>query len=174
MLQAMLEDRFKLKLRREMKEVPAYVLSAGANANEKLQPLLTNGVGLGGSFASVGPYRDLTNYKTPKLSYGDAIAGGIGGRLSMDGLASNLAWVTGKPVFNRTGIPGVFDFEIFYEPTEFTPDSYFVNAGRNGRPLLSSSSLFKVLETDLGLKLETSREKVEVFVIESIERPSEN
>jgi uncharacterized protein (TIGR03435 family) len=174
MIRAMLEDRFKLKLRRELKEVPSYVLSAGANSNEKLKPLLTDGVGLGGSFATVGPYRGITNFKTPKLNYGDAIAGGIGGRLSMDALATNLAWVTGKPVFNRTGIPGAFDFEIFYAPAEFSPDSYFVNQGREGRPLLGSPSLFKVLETDLGLKLDASREKVEVFVIESIERPSEN
>src|SRR5262249_1377747 len=162
-IQAMLEDRFKLKLRREVREVPAYVLSAGANVNEKLKPLLTDGRGLGGSFASVGPYRDLTNFKNPKLNYGDTIPAAIAAKLSMDALAGNLAWVTGKPVVNQTGIPGVFDFEIFYAPAEFSPDSYFVNAGREGRPLLSSPSLFKVLETDLGLKMEASRENVEVF-----------
>jgi uncharacterized protein (TIGR03435 family) len=175
MLRAMLEDRFNLKLRREMKEMPVYVLSAGTNASEKLKPLGLEGAVSGGTFNSVGPYNGLTNVKPLKLNYGDAIVGGIGGRLSMDRLASELAWVTKKPVLDLTGIPGVFRFEMFYAPVEFRPDSYFVNeAMRNNRPVLGSPSLFKALEDDLGLRLESSRAPVEILVVDSIDKPTEN
>jgi uncharacterized protein (TIGR03435 family) len=39
---------------------------------------------------------------------------------------------------------------------------------------MTSPTLFRALEEDLGLELKASKEKVEVFVIDHIEWPSEN
>jgi uncharacterized protein (TIGR03435 family) len=43
-----------------------------------------------------------------------------------------------------------------------------------GRPILSSPSLFKAVHEEVGLQLESAKAPVEVVVIESAEKPSEN
>jgi uncharacterized protein (TIGR03435 family) len=175
MIGALLEERFNLKLRRDTRDVPVYVLTADANASQKLTPA-KEASRRGAGFVSVGPYNDLTNLRPPRLGYGAAVAGGIGAfSKSIDQLANDIAWVTRRPVLNRTGITGYFSFEIFFAPADLYPDSPAINrAVQEGSPILTSPSLFKVLEDELGLKLESSRAPVEVLVIESVERPSEN
>jgi uncharacterized protein (TIGR03435 family) len=167
MLQATLDDRFNLKLRREMREMPVYVLSIG-NDGPKLTPW-KEGDGLG-QWTSVGGYDDLKNGIAPPKSYSGLRVGVIGAsRASMRDLASQLALMTHRPVLDRTDLSGYFNYEFF-----FAPGNYRLRRSGDTRPDLSSPSLFKVLEDELGLKLEAAREKVEVLLIDNVEMPSEN
>jgi uncharacterized protein (TIGR03435 family) len=64
------------------------------------------------------------------------------------------------PITNETGLSGQFDLALKYVRDE--------SAGAGG------PSVYAALEEQLGLKLETRRGPVEVFVIDSAERPREN
>lgn len=70
---------------------------------------------------------------------------------------------TGRPVLDRTGLAGKYDFTLEFEPT--------AKMGKedSGRP-----SVFTALEEQLGLKLVPAKEPVDVLVIDSIEHPAAN
>jgi len=82
---------------------------------------------------------------------------------SMDELADRLSrpmFGIGAPVLNSTGLEGVFDFTLTWTPDNMQADG---------------PSIFAALEEQLGLKLEASKSKVEVLVIDHVERvPTEN
>jgi uncharacterized protein (TIGR03435 family) len=88
----------------------------------------------------------------------------------MDALKGSLEFTTKKPVLDRTGLTGRYNYEIFFEPAEF----FGVTEAGQGRPLLGSPSLFRALEDELGLRLQSSPVPVEVFTVQSAEQPTEN
>jgi uncharacterized protein (TIGR03435 family) len=70
----------------------------------------------------------------------------------------------GRPVVDKTGLKGLFDIEL-----QFTPDTLGPGPSDACGP-----SLFTALEEQLGLKLESAEGNVEVVVIDSVTKPSEN
>ena len=169
MLRTLLAERFKLLIRRDTKEMPAYVLSAPSGA-AKLR-LWKEGDWIG-QYVGVGSYEAVKNSFVPKPAYSGWVVGAIsGGRQSMPDLADQLTRLTGRPVVDRTNVSGHFFYEFFFEPADYRLERRRAN---QTLPELSSPSLFKVLEDELGLKLEAGQEKIEVLTIESVERPSEN
>lgn len=75
----------------------------------------------------------------------------------MERLAAELN-VVGRLVVDRTGLTGIFDMDV-----QWTPDEQGTNA-----------DLFTALREQLGLELKATRAPVEVIVIDSAQRPSEN
>ena len=75
-------------------------------------------------------------------------------------------------VVDKTGEAGLFDLHFEFTPNDVTP--------LGGAPLPVSPagendiSIFTALEQQLGLKLESDKALVEVLVIDSVQRPSEN
>lgn len=166
MLQALLADRFKLVLRRETRDMPGYILSVAGTP--KLTPAKEGQRGL--STTAYGSFLGLRNSGT-KHNYGDVVVGVIqGAGVSMDALKGSLEFTTKKPVLDRTGLTGRYTYEIFFEPAQF----FGVTEAGQGRPLLGSPSLFRALEDELGLRLQSSPVPVEVFTIQSAEQPTEN
>ena len=164
MLQALLEDRFKLKLHRESRVVSVYALTV-ARRGPKLQPFKE------GSCTIL----DLEN-PSPPPAPGEkpAIAcGTISGRrngtkqvmdvhgMSLDEFSKFGMGLFGYPVINRTGIAGKFDWHL-----EFVPS----NAGDE----LAGPSIFTAMREQLGLKLVPAKGPVDVLLIDHVERPSEN
>jgi uncharacterized protein (TIGR03435 family) len=156
MLQALLADRFKLILRREMKEIPGFVLSV----------------------AKGGP--KLTAWKDGELVTLGAVTGGLnskgewtsmvrGNKSSMPWLASQLAYLTQRPVVDRTGLSGDFNYSI-----EFTPFNPRPGIVPSGTPLVAGPTLFAALEETMGLHLEPAQLPQEFLVIERVERPTDN
>jgi uncharacterized protein (TIGR03435 family) len=154
MLQTLLTDRFKLVLRREMKELPVYVLTV-AKGGPKLKP-----------------WKDGDRILAPSFGFrqnqGQMVAGVFGDKVSMAGLATSLEMATRRPVVDRTGIVGEFNYVVDFAPPN---PGILVNSGL---PVMSSPSVFAALQTQLGLELKASKEKVEVLVIDRVERPTEN
>jgi uncharacterized protein (TIGR03435 family) len=165
MLRTLLEDRFKLKLRRETREMPVYLLTVGRGGFKLPQWKEGDWIGISSSAGHIYDGRNNGPETTPQ--YEGLIVGELqGGRMPMPALAERLARVTNRPVIDRTGIQGYFNYGIFFAPVDPLPN--------DTRPRLNSPSLFKALEEEAGLQLESARAPMEVFVIESVEKPSEN
>jgi bla regulator protein blaR1 len=153
MLQALLADRFKLKLRREKKEVPVYALTA-AKTGTKIRPAA--GTGEPAIMFNAG---EPVESNRVKMTVKDT---------SMQELASAFGNILGRPVLDRTGLKGKFDFTMEYEKDAEPPDSAIAMA------TLGGPGLFKALESQAGLKLESTKGAVEVLVIDHAEKPSGN
>jgi uncharacterized protein (TIGR03435 family) len=76
-----------------------------------------------------------------------------------------------RMITDRTGLKGAFDVEL-----DFYMDPATIGLPPPAGPPIprDSPSLFEALEQQLGLKLQSQRGPVEVLVIDSAERPSEN
>jgi bla regulator protein blaR1 len=160
MLQALLAERCHLKIVRETGERPVYALV-----------VKTGGILLKASDTASLPEHSAQN--EPKLMQHGIRMNGQGNlqgmSVSTEILADVLAHMPeaeGRPVIDRTGLTGNYDFTL-----KWTPDM----PGPGGPPPDSSGpTLFTALQEQLGLKLEPQKGTVEVLRIESIERPGEN
>jgi len=72
-------------------------------------------------------------------------------------------------VWHATGLTGGFDAQLTW-----TPDASLSNSPEAPSPASDGSSLFTAIQEQLGLKLDAQRGPVEVLVIDSVERPTED
>ena len=156
MLQALLEDRFKLKVHRETKELPIYVLTVAKNGL-KIQPAKE------GSCITREPGKPAEPGHRQSDFCGYRMVGG--GRLdathtSMADLATIFSAVLGRTVVDKTALTEAFDVQLRFAPE----DALDAN----------NPSIFTAVQEQLGLRLESGKGPVEVLVIDQVERPSEN
>ena len=81
--------------------------------------------------------------------------------------------VLDRPVVDRTGLQGRFDFTLNWTPDE----SQFRRMGIQVPPPPADAKLpglFTAIQEQLGLRLESVNAPVEVIVIDRVERPSDN
>jgi uncharacterized protein (TIGR03435 family) len=153
MMQKLLEDRFKLTFHREKRELSVYAITV-AKSGPKLTKSGGDPNGLPGIF-----FQGLGIMPATNANMGD---------LAMVLQGS----VLDRPVIDRTGITGRFDFTLRWTPDEFQ----FPGVGRNvPRPTDNSApNLFQAIQEQLGLRLEATRAEAEVLVIDRVEKPTEN
>jgi uncharacterized protein (TIGR03435 family) len=169
MLRALLADRFHLEIRTESKEMPLYEISVAKNG-----PKLTKS-----TMDCIGADSELCHglRGNPRRLYFMGV--------DMDDLASMLSGYAGRPVLNKTGISGVYDFLLQWNPfygrqrptptTDETPRPPSRPEGEGPMPDADSlPDLGTALNQQLGLKLESRKGPVDTYVIERVERPSEN
>lgn len=187
MLLRLLRDRFKLVSRVEMREAAIYAM-VPARSDGRLGPQLTpstldcsrkdnfitsrSGVGGVGTGAPSAPQKPQCGIISTRDANGAVIRGG--GR-SMAELAKNLTGRTDRPIVDRTGLSGAYDFVLLFTPEGVTPrtdPSTALGAGGVAGPNVDGTSLFTALQEQLGLKLEAQRGPVEYIVIDRIERPA--
>jgi uncharacterized protein (TIGR03435 family) len=200
MLQAMLAERFKLVLKREAREMPGYVLSVAPNG-AKLTPAreipasVERDGGVNPANPSAGSwgtrqFPDCSSLRRMieegvdneaanrcrRHDYGaGTVFGGVRGtRFTLDRFAGQLQALTERPVVNRTGISGVFDYDLIFAPTLPSLTRPLARYIDEGRTILSGPTLFKAIEEQMGLRLEPLQGPVETFVIVSVDRPTEN
>jgi bla regulator protein BlaR1 len=165
MLQALLEDRFQLKIHRETREGPVYFLTV-ARGGPKLHSFTE------GSCKPwpTPPPPQLTKEYCGRMIYGLKPAVEAQG-VTLDDFSSLLRLVTGRPVIDQTGVIGRFDIHVDFsrEGTELTNIRQALPADPTGPP-----SIFVAIQEQLGLKLEAGRGPVETLVIDHIERPTGN
>jgi uncharacterized protein (TIGR03435 family) len=154
MLQALLEDRFQLKIHRETEEAPIYALTV-ARTGLKLQPMRE-----GGCIAAFNPSTHPRFFKPgEKLPCGLVQDGGGGttvtvdaGGTSLDKVADALSRLLDRHVADRTGVTGVFNVHL-----EFARDETARPLRGNSSPdrqadIPEAPSIFTALEK-LGLRL---------------------
>ena len=170
MLQALLADRFKLKVSHESKELAVYFLVVAKNG-PKLQETKPGYVGPN-DFD--GPDGNRAT-DTVTITRSGTV---MGQAASVATLASTLSRQLGRPVLDETGLTGRYDFTFKFAPDRIQsaapPESV-----ANGQPLAAppdptGPSLMDAIQVSLGLKLESGKGPVEIFVIDRVERPSGN
>jgi len=161
MLQAMLADRCKLAVHREIKEVPVYslVVAKGGPKFKETDPTVEHPAGY-------------------KLPWGGEITmtfSNDGGSYKMYGIsmASFATWFSswaGRPVQDKTGLTGKYDLTM-KQPALSGPSPGEQQDETASDP--GGSASYSMVK-DLGLKLESAKGQVETLVIDHMERPSEN
>jgi uncharacterized protein (TIGR03435 family) len=142
MLQALLADRFKLAVHLETKETSGYALVVAKGGAKLKEPTeIHEG---DGSISLLGRGQ-LKGQKAP---------------LSM--LAGQLTRSLGRPVVDKTGIEGGFDFNLEWTPEDTPAD------------LALAPSIFTAIEEQLGLRLDARKERAEILVIDHVEKPDAN
>jgi len=110
---------------------------------------------------------------------------GRGGTRSMSGQVTPMSFLVrvlsqslGRPVLDKTGLTGMYDFKL-----EWTPDESDLQAAQgaavNGQAPPapadpSGPNLLTAVQEQLGLKLESGKGPVESIVIEHVEKASDN
>jgi uncharacterized protein (TIGR03435 family) len=131
MLQALLEDRFKLQLHRETTDVPAYALVV-AKSGFKLPPAKERGcIPIDTTKPSDASKMDAAFHSgqaAPNFCGLAWIMGIQGGTARLEMIAASLDEFSkylgagmDRPLIDKTGIPGRFDFHIEFAPDETTP-----------------------------------------------------
>jgi uncharacterized protein (TIGR03435 family) len=155
MLQTLLAERFQLKFHRETQELPAYVLVMGAGP-AKLKPSAPDA-----ESRTVSTNRFRTRYTN----------------ISISDLVLRIGPQFDRPLFDRTGLQGGFDFALEYMPSipgsvNLPPEE--AAAFAKLYPADEAPSLPVALQQQLGLKVASSKERVEILVIDHVQRPSAN
>ncbi len=181
MLQALLADRFNLKIRRETRQVPVFELKVAKNG-ARLQPFeegscigLTPGAIPPGQKPFCGIVRARKNGANLTVELFDASLDELSKNLGIDGAGQILD----RPVIDKTGATGLFNFRLQFAPDESMPTSFQQGGAPNGAagPLPSDPagpSIFTAIQEQLGLKLEAAKGPGEFLVIDRVQRPSEN
>jgi uncharacterized protein (TIGR03435 family) len=89
-----------------------------------------------------------------------------------------LSQQAGRTIVDKTGLTGLYDIKLQWTPemgqgaTPFGPPPAGANPPVASDP--SGPSLFTAIQEQLGLKLESAKGPVEVLIIDSVQKPSEN
>ena len=163
MLQSLLEDRFKLKVHREIKDEPVYLLTVakGGPKFKESDPTVEHPDGAKLPWGGV-----LVQSKGTPMLYDTSMA-------SLATLLSSLGGQgSGRQIEDKTGLAGRYDITIKPPDMGQAPPSPGDAGGAAAAPD-PASMLFTLVEA-LGLKLEPGKQPVETLVIDHIEKPSEN
>jgi uncharacterized protein (TIGR03435 family) len=184
MLQALLEDRFQMKVHRESKEFPVYALTVAKggvkfkesppDTEEQAAEAAKGNVNVS---ASGGPTGTVVSFgKGSTFTFGNNRIEGK--KLPMSALAETLGRFVDRPVIDLTELKPNYDFVM-----EFTPEDFrammirsAISAGVVLPPQalkllegVSGDSLFTAIQT-LGLKLESRKAPIEVLVIDQVQK----
>jgi uncharacterized protein (TIGR03435 family) len=180
MMQSLLADRFRLAIHKQSRDVPAFALVPlnPGKTGTQLRPHKD---------AAPCPTENGTAAPAQPLDNGlPALCGGIFGMSPREpgrarAAARNVTvaliaeFLAGpgrldRPVVNQTGMEGTFDFSL-----EWTPEPVGLATPRADSPAGQPElSIVDAIREQLGLKLESVKGRVEIFVVDRVERPSEN
>jgi uncharacterized protein (TIGR03435 family) len=145
MLRSLLDERFKLVKHTEMREMRVYDLII-AHSGLRIQPVSDGDpVGVHAGFHFRGDMRQFADLLALQFSIPAAENPNEPSRAS-------LASGSQIPVFDKTGLTGIFDFDVDMHP-ELGTDMF--------------TSWQRALQDQLGLKIESRKENVAVLVVDS-------
>jgi uncharacterized protein (TIGR03435 family) len=152
MAKNLLEDRFQLKLHRETRDLPVYVLTQGKNGMKtKATP---------------------DSGKPIRSGFVEPVAPGWlqGADITMEAFIRMLSRYADRPVLDGTNYTQKFTFKLQWAEEERPGRA----ASPDDAPDTSRPSLFTAIQEQMGLKLVPQKAPVEVLVIDHVEKPSEN
>jgi uncharacterized protein (TIGR03435 family) len=170
MLQALLADRFKLKVHHEASERPIYALvmaRTGRTIGPKLRVVAVNCAATALARARGGPPQPG---ERPACGMRVGQGNVSGSAVTMAQLTNLLPRFVNRVVVDRTGLIGGFDLDLTWTPAA----GEWVAPPVPGGPPISDDgpSLFTALQEQLGLKLESTKGPVDVLVIDHVEQPT--
>jgi uncharacterized protein (TIGR03435 family) len=152
-LQALLRDRFKLIAHMEKRDLPVYDLVRARP--DRLGPMLVK--------SPIVDCNDKTAIAAIKpaprpCGFAPTATATLAGTMKLPNLASLISTTTGRPVIDKTGLDGNYEFDLKF--SRATTDD--------------AVSIFTALQEQLGLKLEGATAPIDVLVVEHMERPAAN
>jgi uncharacterized protein (TIGR03435 family) len=172
MVQTLLADRFKLAIRKETKEMPVYALSV-ASGGPKMQP---------SSIREEDCPLEGPSEKSCHQFMGGQGRGLHAKAVDMSDLAGFIENWTDHPVLDRTGLGGLFamDTEGWIPMNAPQPQPGIATPNPTARPNGDGDpsdptrpTLFMVLRR-LGLDLKQTKGTADIYVVEHLEKPTEN
>ena len=151
MLQALLAERFRLRVHRENRQLPVFALTVG-NKGPKFKK-------------AEGSERPLVAFGPPAQVNGEDMVKLIVQNSSIQQLTDLLSAFMDRPVLNQTGLTDKYDFTLAYGTNTDVPGTMTAVTG---------PGLFTAFQEQAGLKLEATRGSVEVLIIDHVEKPSAN
>jgi uncharacterized protein (TIGR03435 family) len=191
MLQALLADRFKMTVHRENREQSVYAIvvdKGGIKFKEKPPaqeppppppPLpdgaMVIGTPTGQTIVSKGQMQYTANDGGLKFSMGEK---GLHFEVSrISALADFFSSGAGRPVLDKTNLKGSYQIEFDVSDEELdnpAAAAAFAPPGAGGAPVASApvdgSAFFRDILKKLGLNVESTKDQVEMLVIDHIEK----
>ena len=190
LLRTLLADRFKLKTHTETRELPVYDLVL-ARSDGRLGPELKPSksdcskpdevLAQQGAALAKGDVASFLGKPQPCSVSTDPSGGPLNLMMRGDGqemkqIVEILAQFTGRPVRDKTGLTGRYDFAMKLDLQMVLGLAQKMGANIPAAaaniPQSDGSSLMTTLNEQLGLKLESTRDGVTVVVIDSVEQPT--
>jgi uncharacterized protein (TIGR03435 family) len=174
MMQSLIEERFQLKMHRETRELPVYelVVAKGGSKmklSEDQSPIRPPERG--------APPPPLPQRGGPmprgamRMGRGDLEANG----LPLANFIQALSQQLGRPVIDKTELKGLYDIKLQWTPE--LGQGPVAPGGPEPPPPpaeFSGPSIFTAVQEQLGLRLESTKGPVEVLIIDSVQKPTEN
>jgi uncharacterized protein (TIGR03435 family) len=157
MVQKLLADRFKLSFHRNQRELAVYIFSVGP-AGAKLAESQGDAKGLPG----IGFQRRMGDLSAFNVSSADFI----------NFMTRNAG--LDRPILDRTALAGRYDFKLSWTPDDAQWSSVAPGVPRPSDDTNPAPPLYTALQEQLGLKFSADKALAEVYVIDHIEKPSEN
>ncbi len=164
MVQSLLEDRFALKMHRQTMEGPVYSLVV-ARGGSKLKPSVDGNCVVPTPGKPPDPGSTVCALRP---GFGTLDSKGV----AIDILAGYLSSLVARPVIDKTGLAGKFDFHLEYAIDQATAGLQAPaaqNADADNRP-----TIFTAVQEYLGLQLKSDKGPIEYLVIDHAEKPAEN
>jgi len=172
MVRTLLEERFRMTIHAENREMPVYALVLARpgtlGRDLKKSEVDCDAIQLArltaGARGEAAP-PPLTTAGRPLCGFGGVQGGGPGapggiqaGGIPMWQLANLLPRFVERTVVDRTGLEGYYDWQLLFSPPRAADQT--------------GGSIFTALQDQMGLKLESTRAPVEVWVVDRVERPT--
>ena len=144
MMQTLLAERFQLKIHHVQKVLPVFhlvVVKGGTKLKE-----------------------NTSDDKMSMAMSGAKVLRIVAKHAPLTNLVGQLSVAANRPVIDKTGLTGFYDFEL-----RWTPGA--LDASATDAP---GDSIFTALQDQLGLKLEATTAPFDTVVIDHAEKPSEN
>jgi uncharacterized protein (TIGR03435 family) len=178
LMRSLLADRFKLSIHEEARQVSVAALVVAKEG--KLGPQIRPHPADSPCPKDAAPSVTSSDTRFPLLCGGIVqMQASVPGRLrfgarnvTLDFIAKSLSAGTssGLPMVDRTGLGGTFDFNLEWTPEIRGPVKPSVDAQLDH----SGPTFEEALREQLGLKLESQKGSLSVFVLDHVERPSGN
>jgi len=111
------------------------------------------------------PLQERQNQCGMSMSPGLIVSGGV----TLDQFARSLTGLAGGDTENRTGLTGWYSVTLTFSLQRGAGVSLNANPAVDDAP-----DIFTAVQEQLGLKLQREKKMMSVFIIDRIERPSEN
>jgi uncharacterized protein (TIGR03435 family) len=175
MVQTLLADRFKLVIHRESKEMPVYALVVAKGGPKLQRSDIDEKDCPEASLNALGPQSPSTPIPDVCHVFNGGQGRGLHARAAnMSDVAAYVENWTDRPLLDKTGIKGLYRIETkgWQSLLASQPPAPGTKTD-DGSDIADVPTLFQVFDR-LGLKMEAQKGIVDVYVIDHMEKPSEN
>jgi uncharacterized protein (TIGR03435 family) len=173
MFQSLLADRFALKFHRETKEVPVYELVVAKPTGKPFAGLTETKEGSCVPPDPSGP-PPQPGAKPPCRMIRMGINQLHASSQTLANFTQALSRLLGRTVIDKTGLKGNFDIALEWAPDQTQALQLPPDAPKPPVSDPSGPTIFTAIQEQLGLKLESKKGPVDIFVIDHAEKPSAN